>query len=98
MSTFEDRLVPLLTLLCHSLLDERCFGHVQSLANLLEALNSGCWRTLPNNEQVFWLNRLSKLLVGRDSISEVLLGDKDGALHEAAQVVAAQKKALERLL
>lgn len=63
---------------------------------MLQALNSGHWRSLPTDEQVFWLGRLKQILVGRDSIAEALLYDNDGALKEASDLVAAQKRALER--
>lgn len=84
MSAFEERLEPRLIKISYRLLDEKCFGYLQSIANMLQALSSGRWRSLPSDEQVLWLGRLQQMLTGRDSIAEVLLYDNDGALKETS--------------
>ena len=98
MASFEARLSPLLVALCHELLDKERFAYVESLSNFLVAIHSGRWRQLPTDEQVFWLKRLSSVLIGRDSLADLLDQQEHQVLRACSELIAAEQKALERLL
>ncbi len=49
----------LLVRMAHQLLDERQYYFVESISNFLHAVNSGQWAKLPNDEKLFWVQKMS---------------------------------------
>ena len=95
--TFEERMKPALVNLTRDALDRGLYAYVEEFANFLKALDSGRWRQLPVDEQHFWLKRLADRLSGRDSLVD-FMGYDHPALNECVAVVAAEEKALARIL
>ena len=93
--TFVQRITPLLIEVAHKALDHQLFAFVEGLGNFLNALKSGQWERLPDDEQMFWLERVANLLGGRDGLSENF-GFRDENVSRALEIVQAEKRAIER--
>lgn len=91
--TFAERIMPRLVALAHELLDAGFFGVVESIMNLMGALQSGRWEDLPAEEQHFWLLRLRDLL-GVRGVGDT--GFESQTLNGVIDLLHAQMKAIQR--
>ena len=92
---FEERIKPHLNELAHSLIDKEIYGHLPSITNLLISFKSDQWHRLPNDEQIYWLKKLSQMIAGRDGLSD-WFGYDNQNLNQLLEITQAQIKAIER--
>jgi len=60
--TLSTTLTRNLVLLAHALLADAHFGSVESIANFLNANQSGAWQALPDDEKLHWVQTLGGML------------------------------------
>lgn len=94
--TFEEKVLPPLSRLCHKLIDAQQFVYVESLANFLNALSSGRWRDLPTDEKLFWVQRLQGILGVRALGDTWDLSDSDREM--SLSILEAELNSLNRML
>ena len=91
---FEERIIPPLVRLAHKLLDKGYFGFIEPIGNLLVAFQSGRWRQLPDDEQIYWLEKSAGIFGMR------ALGDswdlQDADLSQINSLIVYELKALRR--
>jgi hypothetical protein len=94
--TFEERIIPKLSLVAHELVDIKAYGPLESIANFLSALKDGNWRVIPPDEQIYWLSKMQGLLGPRGLGDSWMLGDT--TLSECLDIVDAELAGIKRAI
>lgn len=87
----------LLVRLAHQLLDEKQYGFVESIFNFLHAVNSGQWAKLPNDEKLFWVQKLSSMLGLRDGFASHPSWSESELLRQLTELLYQYERGLKRL-